>query len=605
MDGTDSPLALTLYALGFATGAALCTMMAVMQWRSGRGFHYMLSWLSGIIWTSGGFAWVTLLLAGFSPASPELAYAKAFAWSSTATGQAGLSWIYNNEANAPRWWRKLLVYTSLAWAIVLFGLLWWRLPTPIAPTETVSIIAFFVALVFIAAYAPGFASAIRRAEQPPRPWVIRVGATIAAVQLGALLFSILFRQVPGASVLGATVGAQWPIPWVIFAAVFFARTHYADVILKRSLALIASVILAALLMWALLGDAEGWRYVLASLAVAALLLAAPVMLRGIGWIVDHAVLRRPDYRTLARDFADQSRRLASPTELFAAATRLIEEALHLSTPFAAAAEITPDAERFAIAGRPEQLELTMTNTARVLLQKERSFLDAILVELSRRLEAIAFERERAERQLREGRLQHAVTEAELKALRAQVDPHFLFNTLNAIADLVTTDPAKAEAMTERLAAFFRYTLASQHRTFSTLHEELAFTRQYLDIEQVRYGDRLSVEVSSDASLGASRVPTLILQPLIENAVRHGLAPRREGGCVRISASIRGSSLQLEVADDGVGIPLEKEGRRKGVGLENVRARLDAIYGSASSVTIGAGAHGRGTSVRLILPARDH
>jgi hypothetical protein len=300
MDGTDSSLALTLYALGFATGAGLCVMMGAMQWRSGRGFHYMPSWISGVIWTSGGFVWVMLLLAGFSPVSPELAYAKAFAWSSTATGQAGLSWIYDREANAPRWWRKLLLYLSLAWAIVLFGLLWWQLPTPIAPTETVSIIAFFVALAFIIAYVPGFISAIRRAAQPLRPWVSYVGATIAAVQLSALLFSILFRGVAGANVLGAAVGAQWPIPWVIFAAVFFARTHYADVILKRSLALIAGIILAALLTWLLLGEAEGWRYVLASLAVAALILAAPAMLRGIGWIVDRAVLRRPDYRARPR-----------------------------------------------------------------------------------------------------------------------------------------------------------------------------------------------------------------------------------------------------------------------------------------------------------------
>jgi two-component system LytT family sensor kinase len=618
MGGTAefSSLGVTFHALAFATGAALSVLMAVMQGRSlgsggtRSGLTFLPMWGSAFLWTAGAFVWMILLLSGFEAESRPVLFARTIAWSSTAIGQVALAWLFHREGSAPLWWRNLMFALASVWSVVFLALFWWPPLAPGAPldTESVSILGFVVTLLFFVAYAPGFLRARRQmGSRAPNPWFLRIGAGLAIVQLVGTGMSIALRDAPVFRTMGEIVGAQWPIPWVIFAAVFFARTHYADVILKRSLALIGSVVVGALAVWWLPGIGESAPRVFAALLVAALILATPAALRGLGWLIDRVLLRRPDYRELRRVFTEEARRAASEDDLFERVCASVGEALHLEARFVSETDPRPPgAERIGIPGPSgvHHLELAVTSEARALLQEERSFLEAIASEASRRLESLAFERERAERQLREGRLQHAVTEAELKALRAQVDPHFLFNTLNAIADLVSSDPAKAEAMTERLAAFFRYTLASQHRAYSTLDEELEFVRQYLGIEQVRFGERLRVDVSSEASLGANRVPTLILQPLVENAVRHGLAPRREGGRVSVSARREGAVLQLEVADDGVGMPRE-EGRRRGIGLENVRARLDALYGAASSMSIEAGAHGRGTRIRLRLPAHDH
>ena len=139
------------------------------------------------------------------------------------------------------------------------------------------------------------------------------------------------------------------------------------------------------------------------------------------------------------------------------------------------------------------------------MQPELAFLESVGAQLEHRLDAMRFEEEQRALLLREERLQRLLTEAELKALRTQVDPHFLFNTLNTIADLINTNPEQAERMTERLAECFRYALAKHSRDLSTLDEELNFARHYLEIEQVRFGDRLRVQLSrGDAPRQRSR-----------------------------------------------------------------------------------------------------
>ena len=194
--------------------------------------------------------------------------------------------------------------------------------------------------------------------------------------------------------------------------------------------------------------------------------------------------------------------------------------------------------------------------------------------------------------LREERLKRLLTEAELKALRTQVDPHFLFNTLNTIADLISTNPEQAERMTERLAECFRYALAKHSRNLSTLDEELDFARHYLEIEQVRFGDRLRVQLSRGDATGSEAVPSLLLQPLLENAIRHGLAPVREGGCVSVQRAPRGERLHLSIEDDGVGLR---------TGFATQRRRVAQRAGAAAHVVlpgrrilIGARPGGRGT-----------
>ncbi len=174
-------------------------------------------------------------------------------------------------------------------------------------------------------------------------------------------------------------------------------------------------------------------------------------------------------------------------------------------------------------------------------------------------------------------------EAELKALRAQVDPHFLFNSLHSINALITADPAGARDMCVRLADFLRNTLRLGERETIPLSEELALTQDYLAVEQVRFGRRLRVELSMDEDCRECLVPPLLLQPLIENAIKHGISGLLEGGEVRLEAhrGTRYLHLTMENAFD----PDSPSLRRNGIGLANVRRRLEARYGTDAGLNV--------------------
>jgi hypothetical protein len=172
-------------------------------------------------------------------------------------------------------------------------------------------------------------------------------------------------------------------------------------------------------------------------------------------------------------------------------------------------------------------------------------------------------------------------EAELRALKAQVHPHFLFNSLNSISSLTTHDPGKAREMCILLSEFFRKSLAMGARSSVPLEEELALARTYLGIEALRLGSRLSIEETIDAASGTCLVPPLLLQPLVENAIRHGVATCAEGGTLRLSVKRAGEMLQLSVTN-----PFDPEAPHRpgvGLGLTNVRQRLQARYGREASM----------------------
>jgi two-component system, LytTR family, sensor histidine kinase AlgZ len=172
-------------------------------------------------------------------------------------------------------------------------------------------------------------------------------------------------------------------------------------------------------------------------------------------------------------------------------------------------------------------------------------------------------------------LQVMAREAELRALRAQIDPHFLFNSLQSISALTSADPAAARRMCLQLAEFLRETLAIGARQRIPLESELDLARRYLSIEQVRFGDRLRIEIAAGPA-GAEPVPPLLLQPLVENAVTHGIAHLVEGGVVRIRAERRATSIAIAV--DNPCDPDRPAGRGTGVGLRNVRGRLATLFG---------------------------
>lgn len=211
-------------------------------------------------------------------------------------------------------------------------------------------------------------------------------------------------------------------------------------------------------------------------------------------------------------------------------------------------------------------------------------LGLILYGLAAAVNYLSIESERV-RQLETQRLQMKLTaqDAELRMLRAQVDPHFLFNSLNSVSALTSLDPAAARAMTVQLAEFFRLTLSLRADRMVTLDRELQLVRHFVAIEQVRFGDRLRFDAAIDPTAGTCLLPPLLLQPLVENAVKHGIGQLVEPGQVRIEAVRAGSILRIRVENDVDPDASAGAARGTGLGLVNVRQRLAAIHGHEASV----------------------
>lgn len=216
--------------------------------------------------------------------------------------------------------------------------------------------------------------------------------------------------------------------------------------------------------------------------------------------------------------------------------------------------------------------------------------------MANRARLAELEAERSREQARALALERAALDAQLRSLQAQIEPHFLFNTLANVASLIDTAPDKARAMLERLIELLRASLASSRATRTRLEDELHLVRAYLDILALRMGQRLAYSIEVEPGLGAWEVPPLLIQPLVENAIRHGLEPKVEGGRVEIAACGQAGQLEITVSDDGLGF---RPSANSGVGLANLRERLAALHGDRASMSIED--RQPGTRVRVRLP----
>ena len=453
---------------------------------------------------------------------------------------------------------------------------------------------------------------------------------LTMVGMGTSVF-VMFAVGGSKSMLQPTVltviEEQAPFLTLIGSLFYFARFRSADVLIKSGLKIMAGTALALVAAIAVtrsfdLGLQISLRAERVFLTAAVLMLLLFLYLaaaRAVTFAVNRWILPRPDYRAALQELWTEVSSIDEEPAIFAALESHIQSLLEVRRAQviapAAGASIDEVQRRCSLAdcevealapirvrGELAHVLAVAPGRRRSLLNVDIRFLEDAAALIGGRIEALLAERERSERAARETKLLQLAAEAELKALRAQINPHFLFNSLNTIADLIVTDPAKAETVTILLAKVFRHVLLYSDRQMTAVSEEIDFLRTYLRIEEVRFGARLSVRMDVDPQIAGARVPSLILQPVVENAIKHGLAPKIGPGCLNIRAGRQGSFVKLEVEDDGVGLSeahLPPQGRR-GVGLKIIAERLKTLYSVSATLTFESAAT-FGSRVTILIP----
>jgi two-component sensor histidine kinase len=336
-------------------------------------------------------------------------------------------------------------------------------------------------------------------------------------------------------------------------------------------------------------------------------LLAPAVNRWLGDWIDRRVLKRRYSPAAAEAMFSQALQSAGTED------QLLEHATEaLQDIFGCPVDIARDGE--PVRSHPGDLVagIVPSGTVRLhasrrpgpFLSEEQRLLQALTVILGGSLHSLQLRRLREEQRVREEELQALTTRAELRALRAQINPHFLFNALNAVAGCIRTRPEVADDTLTQLAEVFRYTLTRSDKEWVRLGEELDFLRSYLAVEQTRFGDRLQVTVDADRSAASVMVPAMILQPIVENAIKHGTSGLTSIGEVGIDVCLSaGDLLRIVVSDNGPGFPsvLSMDRLDRGHGLRNVAERLNRYYGDAGKLQWQNGP-GR-TIVTIQIPVR--
>jgi len=353
------------------------------------------------------------------------------------------------------------------------------------------------------------------------------------------------------------------------------------------------------------GDGASW-------AVSALIalwvvtaLVYPTLERAVNRFVDRVVLRRADYDKVRADVETAIAELSSAPEVLDAVCAHIAPAMSARSvgwaPNASAPTSGSPGPSLVTTARggeatvlvptadPPSYQLTVSELTggRRLLSGDVALLETLGLLAARRIDAVRVNDERHRRDLREREIVQLAAEAELSALRAQLNPHFLFNTLTTIGQLIQEAPPRALDTLYKLTGLLRAVLKRSDGGFVTLGEEFEIVRTYLAIEGARFEERLTVRIELPASLAELPVPPLVLQPLAENAVKHGIAPMRSGGRVSVKAAVEGETLVLTVTDSGTVVPAAELDRRRGagIGLSNLERRLERYYGEAASLTL--------------------
>jgi signal transduction histidine kinase len=626
---SQSDLATLVHAAGFVTGIALYAMLGVMVLREratdppASGDRIPLATaLLGVLWNVGGLVLYGLRDLGVTPAfraGPVLAIGTlafmALGFLPAVVVHAALQGGEQRE-------RRLLTSAAYLVSACAAGAQVWGVmaegTVPYPPALRLLAVGYAALLLLVV---------LRLRGQPGARGAL-AAAALASFAMMVLHLShhttdneSVFTELPGhhASLLLALV-----ILWQDF------RFGLADLFLKRVLAVVVlvSAALAAFLaaspylgpLWARdVGDPRATGVLLTLWIGTALLY--PVIRRALDTFVDHFVLRRVDYQRFRSTLLSEVAALDMPSAVLDTACAALRPAL-------SADQVTwqvDDGERAA--SEPwwpttkQQLLCVPVRTAempsyvisvgalragRRLMSHDLRFLDDVSVDIARRVDAIRAAHERYEREAREQEAMQLATAAELRALRAQLNPHFLFNALTTIGHLLQEAPERALATLLQLTGLLRTVLRPSVSDFVPLSEEMEIVEAYLAIERARFEDRVRVVLDVPEEVRQTRLPPLLLQPLVENAIKHGISPIRAGGSVTVWARTElasdGERLRVSVSDDGVGITTTDLARRRvtGLGLSSVERRLACVYGSAARLSFES-TPGVGTTVEITLP----
>jgi two-component system LytT family sensor kinase len=631
--------------IGFTTGLLLAILLLVLTLRAAKlpgtplaniGFA-----LCAFLWSAGGLLHTGMIAAGHTRNGVLVLAAQALQYTGGAVFPIPILAIWRPFATAG--WQKqaALVLQILSWAAAagITALLWYA---PLSGGASAALgnawrITSYNAGLFIVL---GAAISLRR----DRTLRAVYGPSLAIVLAicGAAIAIVLARQQYG-GVAGTAInftGSHLILLTLFLAFLLFARFRYADVFIRYGIRILLAGAWATLLATTAQSPAvmraAQHASAPAAMHVFIVMLLANIFLLSFTFVDDRLaaavtrwLFREPDYRSALRGLALKLQDLHDESEIGKAMEESVRGLLELNgvrwmgidekpevsfpatllegellevefghplrrvLPLANVEVVVPVAH----AGRVTHLLLVAPGSGRpALVMQDLIFLRAAAAQCGNRLDALRREREAAERESREAVLQQQVTEAELRALRAQINPHFLFNSLNTIADLVVRDAARAEAMTLRLAAVFRHVLANSSRPLTSIRDEIEFLRTYLYIEEVRFGDRLQVEIRMAPEIAGEEIPSLILQPLVENALKHGLAPRPGPGRLWIDACAEGANICLCVEDDGIG----PGSAGAGLGLRNVAERLATLYQDRASVQLER-REGGGSRAKVRIP----
>ncbi len=621
-----------VHILGFLTGAALYAMLMGLVLR-GRPIRTAGSWsasfpdrlpiataILGLMWNVAGLAAYGVRDLGVGQPHPFL-MAVAFSALGFLPAVVVHSVLISSGQQLRGRGAPILVAVSYGVASVAATLQFWGVREASVPS---SLAMQVLTISYGALTVPLLVMTRKWAGWPRRWWII-------ALSIFAVL-AIRFSQHDQGqeSWLTELVGHHASLPLAFAILYQDYRFALADIFLKRALALFMLVGVAAGLFVTIAepliasSTLDGDPVVAGTLLVlwVGTALLYPVMSRASSWFVDRIVLRRADYAGLQQQMASIAAEEESDERLLDRACALLQPALSARTMSWVVDPAGDSEEKFAGStatipvptSEPPRYVIVVGPLAggRRLLSDDEQILLNVANIIGRRIDALRIMRERMIQSAREQEMGKLATEAELRALRAQINPHFLFNALNTITWLVQASPERAGKTLMKLTALLRGVLKSG-TAMVTLKEELALISAYLDIERERFEERLTVRIDVPDHLLETSIPSLILQPLVENAIKHGIARARQGGEVALVARSVGSDLnadgaRIEITVSNTGSAASEieiaQGRRRGVGLKNVEERLRGIYGEDALLQL-TSHPASGTEVKVSLPISYH